>query len=380
MNEPLLVVAGEASGDRMAAGVVAALEGVSAFGLGGAALAAAGADLVCPVSDVAAMGTTDVAARACDIATAHARILREIDRRKPAAALLVDYAEYNARLAPRIHARGIRVLWYGAPQIWAWRPERALSLRKHIDRMAVILPFEEALWRSQGVDAHYVGHPAMEATRLRRDVARRALGITPLAPALAILPGSRPAEVRRLLGPMLAAFELVKADRASIDASVLLAPSLDGRTRSWAVKKAEESEVSVYDVDATTGAGSVLTAFDAAFCASGTASLEAALGRAIPVIVYRVDLLTEVVARLLLRSRRIALPNIVLGRDAFPELVQRAVRPKNLAEALERMLSFRAEYVEACDEVEGALGDARTPSKRVARMLSPWLGVKSPAP
>ena len=120
-------------------------------------------------------------------------------RRRPRAALLVNYSEFNGLLAPRLSAAGVRVLWYGAPQVWAWRAGRTLHLRRSIDRLAVIFPFEEATWRAAGVDAHYVGHPALEAKRLARGPARAALGLTPSAAAVAVLPGSRPHEVRRLL-------------------------------------------------------------------------------------------------------------------------------------------------------------------------------------
>src|SRR5215472_6099661 len=164
MPGELLVVAGEASGDRAAAGVVARLRSelpISPFGMGGTALADAGTRLVSDLRETSAMGLTDVAARACRLACAQRRLL-EAARGHVAAALLVGYTEFNARLAASLHAWGVRVLWYGAPQIWAWRPGRARTLRKRIDRMAVMLPFEEPLWRGHGVDAHYVGHPARE--------------------------------------------------------------------------------------------------------------------------------------------------------------------------------------------------------------------------
>jgi len=166
MTGSLLVVAGEASGDRAAAQVMMALgptlreQGIGAFGLGGGALAAAGLDLIGDLRTFTAMGVTEVAARAAPIVLSHTRLASEAKRRRPRAALLVNYSEFNTVLARTLHAAGVRVLWYVAPQIWAWRPGRASALRRAVDRMAVILPFEEALWRSHGVDAHYVGHPA----------------------------------------------------------------------------------------------------------------------------------------------------------------------------------------------------------------------------
>jgi lipid-A-disaccharide synthase len=375
----LLVVAGEASGDRAAALVVAALRAeqgvgdVQVYGMGGSSLASQGAELLSDLRDSTALGVTDVLARACAIRHAYAKVARAARKRKTRAALLVNYTEFNTLLAARLHRRGVRVLWYGAPQIWAWRAGRAAPLRRSIDRMAVMLPFEEALWRERGVDAEYVGHPAREGVFLTRTEAREALGLTPYAGAVAILPGSRPHEVDRLLPPMLEAYEKVRSDRASIDGRVLLAPSLDAATRQRALDAAAAIDLEVVEIDGRVGAAPYLRAFDAALCASGTVALEAALARAVPVIAYRVDLVTELVARQLLRTPQVALPNVLLGRTEFAELLQRDVQPKKIAQALARALDARTSLVRACDAVDDALGPQRSPSREVARMLRPWL-------
>ncbi len=374
MSADLLVVAGEASGDRAAACVVRALGGARVFGLGGAALAGAGAHLVADLRESTALGIGEVAARALSIGGALARVIAEARRRKPRAALLVNYTEFNSRIAHVLHDAGVRVLWYIAPQIWAWRASRARSLRRNIDRMAVILPFEEDLWRKEGIDAHYVGHPAMEDPGLGRVAAREALGLTPYAWAVAILPGSRPHEVKKLLRPMLEAYDLVRRERASVDARVLLAPSLDDETRAWACSEARARRVDTADVDPARGAQAVLRAFDASLCASGTAALEAALARAIPIVAYKVGLLTELAARRFLTTEHVALPNVLLGRRAFPELVQRDLTVARLASTLGEVLETREEMLRACADVEKLLGSKKTPSADVARMLRPWLG------
>ncbi len=209
--------------------------------MGGSSLAAQGAELVSDLRDSTALGVTDVATRACAIRRAYVAVARAARKRRARAALLVNYTEFNSLLAAHLHARDVRVLWYGAPQIWAWRRGRADRLRRNVDRMAVMLPFEEALWRDRGVDAEYVGHPASEAAFMGRAEAREALGLTPYARAVAIMPGSRPHEVDRLLRPMLEAYERVRQDRASIDGRVLLAPSLDAATRSARARRARGS-------------------------------------------------------------------------------------------------------------------------------------------
>jgi lipid-A-disaccharide synthase len=369
----LLVVAGEYSGDRAAASVLAHLPGVRAFGLGGPALERAGMDLVADLRETTGMGLGELWGRGLSITGAYAKLRVAVRARRPHAALLANYTEFNTRMARALHARGIRVLWYGAPQVWAWRPSRAGTLRRFVDRMALVLPFEEELWRAQGVDAHYVGHPACEAPRLDRKVARERLGLTPRAAAIAILPGSRPHEVRELLPRMIQGYELVRRERASVDARVLLAPSLDEKTLEFATKTARELDVEITSVPPTEGAGSLLRAFDAALCASGTACLEAALAGAVPIVMYRVGGLTELAARALMMTDRIALPNILLGRSAFAELLQREAVPNRIAEELARALDSRDALLRTCADVEACLGPSRTPSLSVARMLAPWL-------
>ena len=307
-------------------------------------------------------------------------LVRAVRERKPRAALLVNYSEFNSHLAPRLRSAGIRVVWYGAPQVWAWRPGRTRSLGRSIDSMALMLPFEEPIWRRAGIDAHYVGHPALESTPLAREAARAVLSMTPYAAGVALLPGSRPHEVRRLLLPMLAGYERVRTDRASIDGRVLLAASLDGATREWVHSTCRARHIGTFEVDPRAGALEVLRAFDAAICASGTASLEAALTHAVPIIVYRVGWATEWTARALLRVPHVALPNILLGRSAFPELLQRNASATKIAEALVDVLDRQKELHAACDEVKTSLGPARTPSVRIANMLSPWLSVATSDP
>lgn len=343
--------------------------------MGGAALASEGLEMVADLRSATAMGVSEVARRAYGIGVAYAKLRLAVREREPAAALLVNYTEFNTHLAASLWSEGVRVLWYGAPQIWAWRAGRAAPLRKHLDRLAVMLPFEEPLWRAHGVDAHYVGHPALEDRRgpEHRSSARELLGMTPFAPAVGILPGSRPHEVRRLLEPMLDAFETLRHDRASLDARVMLAPSLDDKTRDWARSLAVARELGAVDIEARAGIAPYLPAFDVALCASGTASLECALARVVPVVCYRVGLVTELGARALLKTSAVALPNVLLGRPAFPELVQRDATVSRIESALAKVLDEREVYLGACVDLERALGEQRNASREVARMLEPWL-------
>jgi lipid-A-disaccharide synthase len=373
----LLVAAGEASGDRAAASVVRILRRkaphVEVLGLGGAALESAGTRLLADLRELTALGVGAVVAHGARIARAHAALVSAARRPSVRAALLVNYTEFNLRLAPRLRALGVRILWYGAPQVWAWRASRMQRVRAAVDRMAVILPFEEKLWRDQGVDAHYVGHPSLEVNKMTHAEARERLELTSRAVAVAILPGSRPHEVRKLLPPMLRSYELVRHDRASVDGRILVAPSLDAETRRFVIEESSAARVPVFDVGATEGAGRVLPAFDASLCASGTAALDAALARAMPVVTYRVGIVTELAARAWLKTPYVALPNILLGRPVFAELLQRDVTTHAVARELRRAIDRRRELGLACDELERQLGVNHTPSESVYGMLAPWL-------
>ena len=373
MTPSLLVVSGEASGDRALSNVLSRLTNVRAFGMGGDAAARTGAELLVHSGSLAAMGIGDVASRAFGISRAFVTLLRAARAQRPAAALLVNYSEFNGRLAPKLKTLGIRVLWYGPPQVWAWRKSRMSAIRRSTDRLAVMLPFEEPLWRATGADAHYVGHPATENGGHDGAFVRRTLELPPTASTIALLPGRRPHEVRRLLTSMLEGYELVRRERASVDGRVLLASSLDQATKQWAIEQAQRARVEVLPIDPREGIGPVLSAFDAAVCASGTAVLECVLARTVPVVVYKVGLVTEGVARATVPMSNVSLPNILLKRAAFPELLQRSVTPRAIAESLTNVIVNKKEYLRACGEVEKALGERLIPSLEVTKLLLPWL-------
>lgn len=366
----LLVSAGEGSGDAMAAPVVRQL-GVPAFGLGGRALAGVGTELTMDLASLSAMGIGSVVARAPAIVRAATRLLAEAKARRSRAALLVGYSEFNAWLGPRLRAQGVRVLWYAPPQVWAWRSGRAPNLRKAVDRMAVILPFEEELWQKHGVDAHFVGHPSLEQKPAVRDAVRLRLGLAPRAEYVAVLPGSRPHEVKRHLGPMLDAVAVLRAERGALDARVIVAQSLERAVAEQVSRRALASGVSVVE----SSAPSVLTAFDVALAASGSVTLECVAAEVPPVIGYRAGPLSEWVAKRLLEVSMVGLPNLVLGERVFPELIGADFTAEALAEEAGRLLDERDAFVRACRDVRATLcpGDRPESSAHVARLIAPWL-------
>ena len=368
----LLVVAGEASGDAIAGAALRAL-GEESFGMGGEHTAAAGATLLCHLRTVT--GTGVAARRLPRLLLAYRRLLAAARRAPPRAALLVDFTEFNARLGARLRALGVPVLWCVAPQVWAWRSTRTASLRRSMDRLAVLFSFEQPLWRRAGVDAHWVGHPALDARPTTRADARRALGIAPLERALALLPGSRPNEIHRLLPPMLGAAILLRRLKPAARAAVLLAPSLDQPARRWASARAAALSVEVLEVPAA-GLSSTLVAFDASLCASGTATLESALLAVPPVIAYRLDPLSAALARRLLRIPRVGLPNVLLGQYAYPELLQGDATAEALARSAAPLLESSDRWRQLAGELRAGLdpGDGVTVGARVAALLAPWFG------
>jgi lipid-A-disaccharide synthase len=243
--------------------------------------------------------------------------------------------------------------------------------------LAVILPFEERLWRDAGIDAHYVGHPALDPGRRTRNSARAALGLSNQRIAIALLPGSRTHEVRRLARPMLAALRQRELAGLHIEARLFVAASLDQDTRRWLAGCAASSGLRCFDASPDRGAGEWLAAFDASIAASGTATLESALAGSPPVIVYRVSTVTALIAARLLRVRSIGLPNVLLGHAAYPELLQDEVTPKNIARALRRVLDRRSDFERSGlalrQKLESGSSEGETSSERIANLMSDWL-------
>jgi lipid-A-disaccharide synthase len=365
-RRPLLVVAGERSGDRIAARALSALRDrgdARAFGIGGDALAALGVRLVAHVRDLSAIGVGAVAARLAAWASAWARLRGEIAQQRPRVALLVDAPDVNLPLARILTEQGVAVLLYVGPQVWAWRPRRLRLLKDRTRRVALVLPFEKPLYDAARVRASYVGHPLLdEPAPISRDDVRRTLGVGSDEPLVALLPGSRRSEVSAHAAPM-------------VDAARILAR----RGARTAFAPAREA-VSVAELAAARAAGciapgvaldarDVLAASDAALVASGTATLEAALLGTPLAVVYRLGIASRAVARALVDVPYVGLPNWVAGRRVVPELLEE-VTGDRLARAALGLLepataaSMRGDF----DGIRAALGPPGA-ARRVAELL-----------
>jgi lipid-A-disaccharide synthase len=366
----VLVVAGEPSGDRALAAVIAALAPEQAFGIGGDGLEATGVRLLAHVRDVSGMGLAELAVRAPAIARATAELLREIRASRPTLAILASWSAANARIGSFLRGRGIPVVWVSPPEVWAWGTNRAARLARCADRFVVTLPFEEAIWRAVGADARYLGHPALDVELPSRAAARSALAISDDAAALALLPGSRAGEIERLL-PLF----LQVAHQVKLAARVLLAPSIPRSVHAAARRAADSFGVGVVDAPADRGALALLPAFDAALVASGTASLECALSGVPPVVAYRLHPLTMAIARRLVRTPRIALPNVILGRHAFPERIQEGATAENLAQDIRAILQDQRAR-EECAAVASIMREGLPPTTWAARVAALVAGLR----
>ena len=328
----LLIVAGEASGDAHAARLLAALGSLGSCrvrGVAGPALLAAGVERIVPMEQLAVLGFSGVAARLPRIWSAYRRLLAEARAFRPHGALLVDSPGFNLRLGPALRRLGVPVYYYIAPQVWAWHPERAAEMARWVERLAVIFPFEEALFRDAGVRARFVGHPLLEGLDPEAPEAafRAEIGAAPAAPILGLLPGSRPQELRAHAPVMAEAARRLRAGRPDLAVVLALAPGLE--------REARRLGGALDGVRVVTGRTRAVQAH-ATCCAvaSGTATLETALFGTPEVIVYRTGWLNYQIARRVVRLEHVGLPNIVAGEQVAPELLQGDLAADRLAATL----------------------------------------------
>ncbi len=338
----LFVSAGEASGDRHAAALVRALRrrlgDVEVRGLGGDALAAEGAHLLARVEDLSVLGFGEVIRRLPYFRALLNRAAEEIEAWRPDVVIPVDYPGFNLRLARRARERGHRVAYYIAPQVWAWRRERRPGIARAVDRLLVVFPFEEPLFREAGIDAVFVGHPLLDApeTLPTVDEVRRRLGAPPAAPLLALLPGSRAQEVSAILPPLIAGTQALR------DEGVIVAVSRAAGLPDAPFAAAQEAGFPIWS-DAAAG---LARAADAALVASGTATLETGLLGTPLAVVYRTSAFNWIVARALVKIRTVGLVNIAAGGERVPELLQRDLNATRVRETAHRILFDTTERVE----------------------------------
>lgn len=332
---------GEASGDLYAGALTRELlaldPALTISGLGGAHFAAAGGRLIEDFRGIAVTGLTEWISKVPRLLTTMRRLEASARSERPDAVVVIDFPDFNFRLARRMKRLGLPVVYYISPQIWAWRPKRLATIRDLADRVLVIFPFEEAIYREGGVPVEFVGHPLMDlpGASMPRDAFLAAHGLLPSAPTLAILPGSRHNEVSRILPDLLAASERIRAAVPAAQFVIARAPHLDESLFEAATKGPRPFFVVEGETD------NVLAAADVALTASGTATVQAALHDTPMVIVYRVSPGTYWLGRRLVTVDTIGMVNLIAGEKIVPELVQDAFTPEAVAREAIAMLTDR---------------------------------------
>lgn len=358
----VVIVAGEASGDAHAGRMIKALKNqrpdIQVSGIGGDALREAGAEIFTDFSELAVMGLVEVLKRYRQIKAIFNQLVERLSKDKPDLLILVDYPGFNLKLAKKAHKLGIPVLYYISPKVWAWRPGRVKTIRRYVDHMAVLFPFEQTLYEDAGVPVTCVGHPLVDAVKseLTSSEAKRQLDINPEHRVLGLFPGSRRSEVESLLPVMLQTADRIHQRHMDLEVLLPLAPGLD---MTFLQPMLTQSKLDIKVVkgdfyDVTRGC-------DAIVAASGTVTLEIALMGVPHLLVYRVAPMSYRILKRLVKIPYVGLCNIVTGQNIITELLQDEVTVDNLDKQLTELLTNpqaknRAEKIR--QQVLEALGPA----------------------
>jgi lipid-A-disaccharide synthase len=340
-NPSILLVSGEASGDQHGAALVRAFRerhpAARFWGMGGSALRAAGMELTHDAHQVAGVnGFTEVLGKIRGLLRTMKELLSRADEARPDAAVLIDFPDFNLRLAKKLRARGIPVFYFIAPQVWAWREGRVETMKKTVTELASIIPFEADYFARHGIVAHYVGHPYLDRAPITETreafLSRHALPLN--KKIVAILPGSRRSEVLAHLAPMVESLRLLPQQGADVHGVIPVPDTLDPQmVRDLTDKNAP---VTVIKGDSR----ELLTFADAAIVKSGTSTVDAALAEVPFTVVYKVSPLTYWIAKTLVRGVRwVAMANLIAGKVVVREILQDAVTAPTLAAELNRLLT-----------------------------------------
>jgi len=333
----VMIVAGEASGDLHGALLVREMLAVNPtlhfFGIGGNRMQEAGVKLLAHAADIAVVGVSEVFSKTAAFLRIIAKMRKSLDRLKPNLVILIDFPDFNLNIAARAaRKRGIRIFYYISPQVWAWREGRVKQIKKLVDQMAVILPFEVDFYAARGFDVHYVGHPLRDIvkTPFTARQARAHFGLAEDKTTIGLLPGSRNSEIQKLLPEMVEAARIISRKIPGTQYILPLADTLEEKTVAGFLS---DSGLKVKIVAGHTY--DVLACCDLAVVTSGTATLETGLMGVPMVIVYKVSLFSELIGRMIIRQQHIGLVNILAGKTVAPELIQRDARgPRIASEAL----------------------------------------------
>jgi lipid-A-disaccharide synthase len=371
----IFLIAGEPSGDLLGARLMAALaeQGKCQFaGVGGPRMAEEGLQNLFPMAELSVMGLTEVLPHVPHLLRRIRETVTEANRLNPAAIVTIDSPGFNFRVANKLKHLDAPLIHYVAPTVWAWRPGRAQKIAAIYDHLLALLPFEPPYFEAVGLPCTFIGHSVLESGAARGDAKgmRRRHDIDPTVPLICLLPGSRQSETSRLLPVFADTLRLLAATRPNMRVVVAVAGDVAGEVRDAATAWPGHPIVITTDDDKF----DAFAAADAALAASGTVALELAMAGTPTVVTYKVNPLSAWIARRIIRTPFVNLTNIVLNREAVPELLQEDCRPDKLADAVERLLDdehARRAQQEASKEALALLAgnDQETPSHRAAQVI-----------
>jgi lipid-A-disaccharide synthase len=371
MKKKVLIIAGEVSGDLHASAFVREVRRfdpeIEFVGMGGEELRRQGVSIVVPSEELAVVGLTEVLPKIGKVLAAWKKLGALLENGEIRAVVLVDFPDFNLRIARKAYHLGIPVFYYISPQVWAWRPGRVASIARYVRKMAVVFPFEVDFYRSHGVSVEFVGHPLVERVRATEDrwTFLTRYGLDSNKRVIALMPGSRMSEIRRLLKPMLGAAERLWKEEGITQ---FLLPLASGISRSDCDPWLSALSIPVTVVEGETY--NAIGASDVVVVASGTATLETALLARPMVVVYKTSWLTYGMGRILVEVPFIAMPNLILGRSLVPELLQGEVTAERIAlEVASILAGWRSDIVEGLGEIPHRLGERRASEQAAGLFL-----------
>lgn len=334
----VLIIAGEASGDLHGGGLVRSLKercpSLEVFGIGGDHMANAGMELVFHVDQLAFLGLWEVVRHLPFVRKVFRRMVKELKARQPDVVVLIDYPGFNLRFAKAAKRLGFKVFYYIAPQVWAWGRGRIQKMAGFIDKLAVILEFEVPIFQNAGVDIEFVGHPLLDTIAVKLDKSsffhKNQLDLG--KPLLALLPGSRSQEVKKLLPPLLESAQTLQQKYPEVQIVIANAPTVP--KESYLSFLTEYPQVLLVE----NSTYEVMAYSDAAMVASGTATLEMTWFGTPFALVYRVSGLSYFLGKRMIKIPNIGLVNVVAGKRIVPELLQNDVCPQKLVPMMEKFL------------------------------------------
>lgn len=369
-----MISCGEPSGDLYAGALTTEIlklePSTTITGFGGDRLAAAGATLVENFSGLSVTGLVEVVRLLPRTYATYRRLVADAEALRPDVFVAIDFPDFNFTLARALKKRGIPIVYYISPQLWAWRSGRMKTMRRLVDRVLVIFPFEEAIYRDAGVPVQWVGHPLFDVSPSTRprDVFLREIGLDPARPVVALLPGSRANELKEILPTLTAAAIRIRDRLPSTQFLVARAPHLTDALFD-PLRQLESSGATLIRVDGR--ADEVLGAADVALVASGTVTVQAALHECPMVVVYRLSPLTYRLGKPFVKVQTFAMANLVAGRRVVPELIQEDFTPEAVAAEALRVLTDPAHAAQVrrdLREVKTRLGDPGA-SRRAAEAV-----------